>query len=53
MYPKLEECTLITNLQYFTLVDPIFRGQTELDENNMYYMVWESKGRLYKTYNHL
>ena len=53
MYPKLEECTLITNSQYSNLVNPKFEGQTICDENNMYYMCWSSEGIMYKTHNKL
>jgi len=50
---KLEDCKLITGEEYLKLESPIFRGQTRVDENGMYYMVWEDKGILYKTHNKL
>lgn len=50
---KLEDCTLITNKEYCSLVNPIFKGQTRCDDNNMYYMIWEDDGVLYKTHNKL
>ncbi len=48
---KLEDCKLITNEEYLLLKNPKFMGQTPLDENEGYYMVWEDEGVLYKTYN--
>lgn len=48
---KLEECKLITSEEYLLLKNPQFRGQTRVDENGMYYMIWESEGILYKTHN--
>jgi hypothetical protein len=53
MYPKLEDCKLITNIEYSDLTNPEFIGQTRLDENKGYYMVWKSNDILYKTYNKL
>jgi hypothetical protein len=52
-YPSLDECKIITSVEYCELVNPIFQGQTRCDENNMYYMCWESEGKLYKTHNKL
>ena len=49
----LKDCKLITSDEYLLLENPIFKGQTRVDENNQYYMVWESKGVLYKTHNTL
>ncbi len=49
----LEHYTTITSEEYMDLVNPKFVGQTRLDENNMYYMCWESEGKLYKTHNKL
>ena len=48
---NLNECKLITAEEYCNLVDPEFVGQTRVDENDMYYMVWKSGGELYKTHN--
>lgn len=53
MFPKLEECKLITSTQYCDLENPEFIGQTRLDKDDMYYMVFKSKGVLYKTHNNL
>jgi len=50
---KLEDCKLITSSEYLLLENPIFKGQTRLNENNQYYMIWESNGVLYKTLNTL
>lgn len=47
---NLNDCILITNEQYCNLESPEFKGQISLDSNNMYYMIWESAGILYKTY---
>lgn len=43
----------ITSLEYMDLKNPIFKGQTRLDENNQYWMVFEDNGILYKTHNTL
>ena len=48
---NLDECKLITSEEYCKLNDPEFVGQTRVDENDMYYMVWKSEGVLYKTHN--
>lgn len=50
---KLEDCILISNEEYLLLENPKFKGQTRLDSNNQYYMIWESNGKLYKTHNKL
>jgi hypothetical protein len=50
---KLEECKLITGLQYCKLDNPEFVGQTTLMEDGFYYMVWKSNEKLYKTKNKL
>lgn len=50
---KLEDCKLITNEEYLLLKNPKWMGQTSLDKDQMYWMVWESEGVLYKTHNHL
>ena len=51
--PELEDCILITGKEYLSLESPEFIGQTRLDENCMYYMVWKSDNILYKTYQHI
>lgn len=53
MSVKLSDCKLITNDEYCNLISPQFIGQSRLDENNMYYMIWESEGVMYKTHNKL
>ena len=50
---ELEDCILITSEQYLDLKNPKFMGQTRIDENKMYYMIWEDNDVLYKTYNKL
>jgi len=50
---KLEQCILITNTQYCDLVDPEFIGQSRLNQNNQYYMIWKSGDVYYKTLNNL
>lgn len=53
---KLEDCTLITYYELMGITKgetPEFEGQTKLDENFMYYMVWSWDGKLYKTHNKL
>ena len=49
----LKNCKLITNEQYLLLDNPTFVGQTKVDNNLMYYMVFEHNGVYYKTYNML
>lgn len=46
-------CQEITNAEYSNLVDPQFVGQTRSDENDMYYMIFQSNGILYKIHNKL
>lgn len=50
---KLEDCKLISNKQYMDLKNPKFKGQTIVNSEGCYYMIWESDGILYKTYNHI
>ena len=50
---KLSEFKLITSAQYMELDNPIFIGQTRLNENNDYYMCWECNGVKYKTKQNL
>ena len=53
MYPKLEDCTLLTGSQYLDLVDPEFIAQTRADQDGVYHMVFLSEGTYYKTRNTL
>jgi hypothetical protein len=53
MYPNTDDCILITATQYLDLVNPRFVGQTSIDKNNMYYMVFECEGINYATHNKL
>lgn len=48
---KLEDCTLITNIEYMDLVDPRFEGQTKVNHQGEYYMIFSSEGKFYKTSN--
>lgn len=41
----------ITQTEYMSLENPIFKGQTRLDENNQYWMVFEDNNVLYKIHN--
>jgi hypothetical protein len=50
---KASEFKLITTQEYFNLENPVFHGQTGLDDNGMYYMFWECKGQFYKTHQHI
>lgn len=50
---NLEDCVEITSSEYINLVSPIFKGQTRCDENDMYWMCFESEGILYKIHNKL
>jgi hypothetical protein len=50
---KLEDCILITNEEYSELDSPKFAGQTRVDTEGWYYMVWECQGKYYKTHNKL
>lgn len=49
----LQQATEITTKEYTNLVNPIFKGQTSIDDNLMYWMVFESNGTLYKINNTL
>ena len=50
---KLSDCTLITGAEYMKLEDPEFMGQTRMNAECQYYMVWKCEGVLYKTFNTL
>jgi hypothetical protein len=51
MYPKLEDCELINNEDYCKLTNPEFIGQTRVDKDRMYYMIWKDNNILYKTHH--
>ena len=53
MVINLRDCKLITSQEYCELVNPVFEGQTVMDSNNQYYMVFSCDGVLYKTFNTL
>jgi len=50
---QLDDCELITSLQYCELENPEFIGQTKLQQDNTYYMIWKCNNKLYKTKNTL
>ena len=50
---SLDDCLEITSEQYMDLINPIWKGQTKLDKDNMYWMVFESNNILYKIHNKL
>ena len=50
---KLEDCKQITSKQYLELIDPEFKGQTRVDNNGYYWMIFESNGVLYSIHNKL
>lgn len=50
---NLDECVLITSREYCDLVNPEFVGQTKMDDNCMYFMVFSCNGIMYKTHNTL
>lgn len=50
---KLEDCKLISNLEYMDLLDPRFECQTRVNNEGEYYMVFSDNGVLYKTLNKL
>jgi hypothetical protein len=50
---KASEFKLIPVEEYYLLENPVFRGQTALDEQDMYYMFWECNGEFFKTYQHI
>jgi hypothetical protein len=51
--PSLFDCVKITNLEYLSLVNPQFVGQTRANHKGEYYMVWLSEGVHYSTFNQL
>lgn len=53
---KLEDCTLINYHDLMGITNgetPEFEGQTRIDSNDMYYMIWSWDNKLYKTHNKL
>ena len=48
-----EQSKEITSLEYMDLETPIFKGQSKVDKNNGYWMIFENNGILYKIYNKL
>ena len=49
----LEKAKEIPVRDYIKLENPKFKGQTPVDNNLKYWMVFESNGVLYKTHNTL
>ena len=49
----LEKAKEITSQEYMSLKNPIFQGQTRLDDNYQYWMLFEDNGTLYKIHNRL
>ena len=50
---NLKDCKQITSEQYLELINPEFKGQTRVDDNGYYWMVFESNGILYSIHNRL
>ena len=48
-----EQSKEITPLQYMDLKNPIFKGQSKVDKNNGYWMIFEDNTILYRIYNKL
>ena len=53
IYVNLKDCKQITSEQYLELIDPEFKGQTRVDDNGYYWMIFESNGILYSIHNRL
>jgi hypothetical protein len=53
MNTLLEQAKQITSKEYMALANPIFKGQSRVDDNLMYWMVFEDNGVLYKIHNTL
>ncbi len=49
----LEQAVQISSKEYMNLNNPIFKGQTSVDDDFMYWMVFENDGVLYKIHNTL
>lgn len=49
----LNEAKEIELYKYMQLKNPIFKGQSRVDKDNMYWMIFEDDGILYKTRNRL
>ena len=49
----LNQSTEITPSEYINFKNPIFKGQTSIDDDMMYWMVFEDNGVLYKIHNTL
>ena len=49
----LEQAIELEASEYSNLKNPIFKGQTRLDDNYSYWIVFEEEGKLYKFYKTL
>lgn len=49
----LEIAEEITNSQYMSLLNPIFVGQTKLDKDGNYWMVFMDNNKYYKIYKNI
>jgi hypothetical protein len=50
---EFSQATEITSSDYLKLVNPIFEGQTRVNEEAKYKMYWSSEGKMYYTVNKL
>lgn len=53
METLLQQAIEITSEEYNKLVNPIFKGQTRLDDNHQYWLVVENNNILYKIHKSL
>ena len=53
MEKLLDNAKEISSLEYMNLSNPIFKGQTAVDNNLKYWMIFENNGSLYKIHNTL
>lgn len=44
---KLENCKEISQEQYLSLANPVFEGQSRVDSEGYYWMVFSSNGEFY------
>jgi len=48
MTDLLNNSTQLSISEYLQLSNPIFKGQTSVDSNNMYWIIFEQDNKLYK-----
>ncbi len=53
MSDLLSQATELNTSEYSSLSNPIFKGQSRVDDNGYYWMVFENNGVLYKFHNKL